>query len=186
MARGAETCEAALARCQEIPTATVLEMKTVNKLLAKGISRKAHKKTTETKDRASGAAQAAGRAATATGQATADAAKATAQGAASGAQAASRATARGGLAVTRGAATAVQATGRAARTAVGRIARAGGAATAALRGQPTGSDFVDSLYAAQQGRCHACDHFALRGDLQLGPAGENGSLWALYCKDCAP
>ena len=173
-------------RGAEIFTATVAEMKSTNKLLAKVIRREARKKTAVTKDRASEAAQAAGRAAAATGQTTASAAKATAQGAASGAQAASRATASGGLAVTRGAATAVQATGRAARTAAGRLARAGGAATAALRGQPTGSDFVDSLYAAQQGRCHACDHFALRGDLKPGPAGENGSQWALYCEGCVP
>ena len=173
-------------RGAEISTATVAEMKATNKLLTKAIRREARKKTAATKDRASEAAQAAGRAAAATGQATADAAKATAQGVASGAETAGRATARGGLATTRAAATAVQATGRVARAAAGRLARAVPAATAALRGQPTGSEFVDSLYAAQQGRCHACDHFALRGDLKPGPAGENGSQWALYCDACAP
>ncbi|MYA40569.1 MAG: hypothetical protein F4Z31_02265 [Gemmatimonadetes bacterium] len=161
-------------------------MKATNKLFTKAISRKARKKTATTKDRASEAAQAAGRAASATGQATADAAKATAQGAASGAQAASRATARGGLAVARAAGTAVKATGRGARSTVGRVARAGAAATGALRGQPTGADFVDSLYATQQGRCHGCDQFTLRGDLRPGPVGENGEQWALYCADCAP
>ena len=160
-------------------------MKTTNKLLTKVIRREARKKTAVTKDRASDAAQAAGRAAAATGQATASAAKATAQGVASGAETASRVTARGGLATTRAASTAVQATGRAARAAVGRLARVGPAATAALRGQPTGSDFIDSLYTAQQGRCHACDHFTLRSDLKPGPAGENGSQWALYCDACA-
>ena len=168
------------------PTATVARMKKTNQLLAKAIGRKARKKTATTKDRASEAAQAAGRAATATGQATADAAKVTAQGAASGAQAASRATARGGLAVGRAAGTAVKATGRGARTAVGRVARAGAAATGALRGQPTGADFIDSLYAAQQGRCHGCDQFVLRGDLRPRPAGENGDHWALYCEACVP
>lgn len=168
-----------MARLPAISAATVAEMKKPNKLLAFAVRREARKKTAATKDRASEAAEAAGRAAAATGQATADAAKATAQGVASGAQAASRATARGGVATTRAVATA-------ARAAVGRIGRAGAAASVALRGQPTGSDFVDSLYTAQQGRCHGCNHFALRGDLKPGPAGENGSQWALYCEDCLP
>ena len=99
---------------------------------------------------------------------------------------ASRATTRGGLTVTRASGAAIQTTGRATRTAVGRLARAGAATTAALRGQPTGSDFVDSLYTAQQGRCHTCDHFALRGDLKPRPEGESGEQWALYCEDCVP
>lgn len=149
-----------------------------NKLLTKSVGRKARKRSTATKDLASEAAQTAGRAASATGQATAGAAKATAQGVASGAQAAGRATARSGVATTRALSTAARAT-------VGRISKAGTAAMSTLRGQPTGQDFVDSLYTAQQGRCRACEAFALRSDLKPGFAGENGP-WALYCEGCLP
>ena len=150
-------------------------MKTPRRLFAKIGKRKVGRTAAQAAGRATDAATAASSAAAVAGR-----------GMAGAVHASGRAAVSAGTGAGRAAKASAATAGNSVTGAARRIVAAGGAAVAALKGQPTARLLLDGLYAAQQGCCADCGGFAMPGDLRAAPTRAGSGDWALFCSSCAP